>query len=62
MLNKRRAAAGWMKGDKNMESIYAEYDRYKQLCRELGIIRLEIDEWMNKYEDENEWRNALVEV
>ena len=53
---------GMEKGDKNMESIYAEYDRYKQLCRELGIIRLEIDEWMNKYEDENEWRNALVEV
>ena len=45
-----------------MEAIYAEYDRYKQLCRELGIIRLEIDEWMNKYETENEWRNALAEV
>ena len=51
-----------MKGDKNMDTIYAEYDRYKQLCRELGIIRLEIDEWMNKYETENEWRNALAEV
>ena len=51
-----------MKGDKNMETIYAEYDRYKQLCRDLGVIHLDINEWLNKYEAENEWRNALVEV
>ena len=53
---------GMEKGDKNMESIYAEYDRYKQLCRDLGVIHLDINEWLNKYEAENEWRNALVEV
>ena len=45
-----------------MDAIYAEYSRYKQLCAELTLIPLNIDEWADKYESEDEWRIALAET
>ena len=40
-----------------MEAIYAEYAQYKQRCAELDLIPLTIDEWIDKYENGDEWRS-----